>query len=213
MHRTIGWSTWCAPEVSRERSVMRPGCTAQSRAAYLKLAESLPKHLNRGADLTRAFARRSRLHAKPRPSSPSGVQAVAGCIASHRVRRRSEIELSHRERRHDERPATLRAGDADRGTDRLDVVEHEQRGFVEAEVLDRLRDLAVLVVEDAVAREPCVENGARIDRPQIPEPRHENAARRGPDHLRGRRGPAEHLERARAGSRFLPLLLRPESGV
>src|SRR5688572_26402812 len=76
MHRTIGWSTWCAPEVSRERSVMRPGCTTQSRAAYLKLAESLPKHLNRGADLTRAFARRSRLHAKPRPSSPPAFRPL-----------------------------------------------------------------------------------------------------------------------------------------
>src|SRR5688572_21193236 len=101
----------------------------------------------------------------------------------HGVGEAGEVEVTHLQRRHDYGATGLGAREAHGTADRLEVVEHEQRRIVEAEILHSLADLAVLDEERAVAREAGVENRARIHFTQVPQPRDEDAAFRRLDHV------------------------------
>src|SRR5262245_60285679 len=96
-----------------------------------------------------------------------------------RVARTREIEVARFHRRHDDR--TARAAALTRAhplgpAQHLEIVEHEDRRLVPAEILDRTRDLAFFDQERAVAREAGVENRALIDAADVPEARAENPA-------------------------------------
>src|SRR5215208_464304 len=104
----------------------------------------------------------------PLAVSSSGEQC--GYSRSDRVRETGKVEVSHLDGRHDDSSACLCARKPNRTSERLEIIQHEQRRLVEAEVLERLRELPVLDQERAVARQPCVKNRARVHLAQIPEP-------------------------------------------
>src|SRR5678816_1593456 len=101
----------------------------------------------------------------------------------YRVRQRCERKILHLDRRHYHRPAVFSSCESDRRPDRLEIVEHEQWRLVEPEILERLGDLSVLDEERSVTREPGIENRARIDLAEVPQPRHEHSALRRANHL------------------------------
>jgi hypothetical protein len=93
---------------------------------------------------------------------------------------------------------------AHRLADLLDVVEHDRGRFVEAEVLDRVLDLAVLDVERAVARQAGEQHGLRIDQADVPGARDEHALLGAPDQIHRRLVAAGHDEVAGLADRLLP---------
>ncbi|EEF22542.1 conserved hypothetical protein, partial [Ricinus communis] len=103
----------------------------------------------------------------------------------------------------------LVATDDDRLADLLDVVEHRDGALVEAEVLDRVLDLAVLDVERAVAREARQQHRLRVDHADVPRAGHEHALLRARDQLRRRLVRAGHDDVARRGRGLHALLLGP----
>src|SRR6185436_21040995 len=92
-------------------------------------------------------------------------------LSSHGIRQRGEVEVAHAERRH--QPS---GSSGFRAADILEAIQHQQRAFVPAEVLQRSRDLAVLDQKGAVSRQPGLKYGARIQRPDVEEVRDEDAA-------------------------------------
>src|ERR1035437_9263254 len=151
-----------------------------------------------------ATARMSRHHLDPRMSHTSEL---------HGVRERGEVEILYLDRRKHDVSSRLRTRDSLRPSEHLEIAQHEQRTLIEAEILHRLGDLSVFDEERAVSREACVQRRARIHLAEIPESRDENAARRGSDHLLGRRVAAGHLHRAKTTIRTRVLLLCPEARV
>src|SRR3954471_23040894 len=92
-----------------------------------------------------------------------------------------EVEIANLDRRYNDREtrsSRFARAHANRATHCIEVVQHEDRRLVEAEVLDRARDLAALDEKRSVARETGIENRARIDRTQIPEACDDDAALR-----------------------------------
>ena len=90
-----------------------------------------------------------------------------------------EVEVANLDRRNNDREtwsAGFTRAHAHGATHRIEVVQHEDRRLVEAKILDRLRDLASLYEERAVARESRIENRSRIDGTKVPEARDEEAA-------------------------------------
>src|SRR5258706_16295767 len=105
----------------------------------------------------------------------------------HRVRQTRKVEILRLDGWHHDWTTLLRAADTNRGAERLEIAQEKEWRLVEAEVLDRLGDLPVLDQERPVAREAREQNRARINRAEIPQPRDENAARSGLDHVVHRR--------------------------
>src|SRR5579885_2890983 len=116
-----------------------------------------------------------------------------------------KVKVSDLDRRNYNRRSRIAAfagAHALRNAHRFQVVQHEDRRIVEAEVLHRPRDLAVLDQKRAVAREAGVENRAWIDRPQIPESCYQQTTLRRTNQVLERRGAAIHLDgKPRAGRR------------
>src|SRR5688500_14912022 len=115
--------------------------------------------------------------------------------ASDRIAETREIEVTYLQRRHDDRAAgasTLTGADTHRATHRLDVVQHENRRFVVPEVLDGAGDLSLLDEEGPVSRQASVQDGARVDRANVPEPRDEDSAIGRRNHLFQRALSARH---------------------
>ena len=77
--------------------------------------------------------------------------------ALHRVRQRTKVEVLHLDRRKDNSSTSLGSGEPNRWSDRLEIVQHEDRRIVETEILDRLGDLSILDQERTVASETRVE--------------------------------------------------------
>src|SRR4029079_11674113 len=109
--------------------------------------------------------------------------------------------------------ALLGSSDSNSRTNRLEIVQQEQRRLIEAEVLDRLRDFSVLDQECTVARKTSEQNRSRINGAEIPQSRHENSALRRLDHVIDRSRARNHLDRRRATCRSLVLLLSPEARI
>src|SRR5262245_36981957 len=82
------------------------------------------------------------------------------------------VRAQHR----DALPAALTAGRDRRRAEAVALCEHLDRRLVEPEVVDRVRDRAVLDQEHAVAGEPGGEQRLRFERTQVPEPRDQHAA-------------------------------------
>src|SRR5687768_7801381 len=109
----------------------------------------------------------------------TNVQRPGTREASDRIAETREIEVTYLQRRHDDRAAgasTLTGADTHRATHRLDVVQHENRRFVVAKVLDGAGDLSLLDEESPVSRQARVQDGAGIDRTNVPEPSDEDSA-------------------------------------
>src|SRR6185437_1459287 len=118
-----------------------------------------------------------------------------GCIraprkpALHGVAQAGEVEVTYLEWRHYDRctgAAVFTCAHPYRRTECLDIVEHEDWRLVVSEVLDRVRYLAVLDQESAVAREAREQNRALIDGTDIPETCDQDPALGARDHLRNR---------------------------
>src|SRR6185312_5772843 len=103
--------------------------------------------------------------------------------------------------------------------DVVNARERQQRAVVVAEILDAVRDLAVLEEKRAVMCEPCQKNCALIERSYVEEVRDENAAICSGDQLVDRLCSAGQLQTGRvatestttAASWFHALLCCPEA--
>ena len=139
--------------------------------------------------------------------------AEAGCGRSplHGVGQRREVEVADRAAPASSAPRVVGHGAADV----LEPVQHQQRALVPAEVLQRARDLALLDEERPVAREAGLQHRSRIERADVEEVRHEDAALAARDQLLGGLRAAGEREAAgkRRSGRLLALLLRPEPRV
>src|SRR5471032_1694252 len=93
----------------------------------------------------------------------------------HRVRQRREVEVAHAHRRDQLLVLRFVAGQNLGPSQFIDIVQHRHRAFVEAEVLDRVLDLAVLDVEGTVARQAGQQHRLRIDHADIPGTRDQHA--------------------------------------
>src|SRR5215216_2823025 len=92
------------------------------------------------------------------------LSPLSGSLCEHLncVRETCKIEVLRLDRWHNDRTTGFSTSDAYGRTDRLEVVQQEERRLVEAEVLDRFRDLSILDQERAVTRETGKKNRARI---------------------------------------------------
>nr|GEU28510.1 hypothetical protein [Tanacetum cinerariifolium] len=133
--------------------------------------------------------------------------------ALHRVRQRREVKVAHLHRRDHHLVAHFVAADDHRLAQFIDIVQHRHRAFVEAEVLDRMLDLAVLDVERAVAREARQQQRLRIDHADIPGACDQHALLGGRDQLLGGLAAARHDHVAVTAHGPLALLLGPVRGV
>src|SRR6516164_10812507 len=114
------------------------------------------------------------------------MKLLARLDALHRVADGLEVEVARFDRRHHDGGADvarLRRAHPDRAAHRLQVAQHYDRALIEAEVLHRMTDPAVLDQERAVAREAGVEDRARIEWPYVPEARDQDAALGGADQV------------------------------
>ena|SRR5579859_7198963 len=67
--------------------------------------------------------------------------------------------------------SALAIADADLLAERFQVVEHNNRTFVKAEVFYRVFDFPVFNIESTIAREACVQECLRINSAYVPETR------------------------------------------
>src|SRR5665213_1296892 len=124
-----------------------------------------------------------------RPEPPPPAHSSSGNLcgrSSDGVAQAGEVEIVRLDGRHDDREsraAILARAHAYRLTHGVQIVQHEDGRFVEAQILDGLGDLTVFDEEGAITREPCEENGTRIDRPDVPESGDEYPALRGCDQV------------------------------
>src|SRR6185369_2325722 len=148
--------------------------------------------------------------AATRDSAESREVPVAA--SSYGITQARKAEIAHLDRRHGDRLTRLTAlarAHPHRRAHRFEVVEHEDRRIVEAHVLHRFRDLAVLDQERPVAREAGIEDRSLIDGAKIPEARDEEAALRGANQIVHRRRAARHTDRTAGTGRRALLFLRP----
>src|SRR5436190_9090351 len=108
---------------------------------------------------------------------------------SYRFGGRRQVELVGAQHRDADR-ATLGAARDHGGAETVAAGEHLDRRLVEPEVVDRMRDLAVLDPEHAVAGEAGGEDALGVERAQVEEPRDQDAALDALDQLVARGGAA-----------------------
>src|SRR5215471_9443855 len=147
-----------------------------------------------------------------RASGKAWGRSSSSWPALHRIADGLEVEVARLDRRHHDGGADvarLRRAHPDRAAHRLEVAEHDDRALIEAEVLHRMADPAVLDQEGAVARETGVEDRARIERPDVPEARDQDAALGGADQVVDGALAALHLDACGQAGSLDVLLLRP----
>src|SRR6516164_10444260 len=140
------------------------------------------------------------------------MKLLARLDALHRIADGLEVEVARFDRRHHDGGADvarLRRAHPYRAAHRLEVSQHGDRALIEAEVLNRMADPAVLDQEGAVAREAGVEDRARIERPDVPEARDQDTALGGANPVVDGALATLHLDARGKADRLDVLLLRP----
>src|SRR5262249_9781673 len=98
----------------------------------------------------------------------------------------------------------------------FETVQHQERALVPAKVLERAGNLPFVDKECAVACQPRLQHGSRIERADIKEMRHEDAALASDNELLGSFGPARKHEPSSecvGAGRLHSLFLCPEPAV
>src|SRR5690606_19597777 len=138
--------------------------------------------------------------------------ATRHCLL-HRVRQARKRKVAHAKRRHHHVTSTLGSRNTTHPSHLLEVVQHEERRLVEAEIAQGARYAAILHQESAVPREARVEQRTRIHRPQVPQPRDQHPAPGSLHQLIDRCRTALHSQRRGVSRCLLSLLVRPETGI
>ena len=95
----------------------------------------------------------------------------------HRVGQTAKCEVTYF---HDRNHAAI---DTHGFSQRFNVIEHNDRAIIETEIFDWIFDLAVFNVKSSITGKPGVEQGLRVQLPDIPKPGYQNTASGILDHI------------------------------